>query len=680
MPNNLISALPFSRIEPVTEILHGVPVTDPYRWLEEAKSSQTRQWLEQQSEYARSYLDHVPGRDLTRKRIREFLAVETHDSLEIMGNRYFFRKRLPDEEQPSIYMREGRDGQDRLLVNPIERGTGKHTAVKPVCVSPDGTLLLYEVKQGGERTGTFEILEIDTRSVLSDVLPTGYLRGFAFAPDSRSFYFVHEAVEGSTPSYRAAYHHVLGTPFTEDREIFSVGNTKYQHLYLFSDRTRLGFLVSSFLDKTRTDFYLKRLGSDASPYRVFGAAEYSFAPRLIPGKILAITDRDAPNLRIVELRLRQNQDPDWITIVPENESRIHQWVVARDRILVSYIWQSETRISAYDLDGRKTDEWPLRRDGRTVRFFASSTENEEVVMETESFTDPPATLLCHVRTNRFDLWATRKAPFRSERYAQKQVWYDSKDGTRIPMFLVGLKDALKSGCRPAIMTSYGGYGVPMTAQFSVFVAFLLERGCLFALPNIRGGSEFGARWHDAAKRRNRQTGFDDFIAAAQWLIAQGRTKADKLAIFGGSNSGLLVGAALTQRPDLFRAVVCMVPLLDMLRYHLFDNARAWGEEYGTAEDPSDFAALARYSPYHQVRDGVAYPAVLMVSGDADQKCNSLHARKMVARLQAATSSGLPVLLDYSQFRGHSPVLPLSHRIEALTDRMAFLCDQLHLEV
>lgn len=248
------------------------------------------------------------------------------------------------------------------------------------------------------------------------------------------------------------------------------------------------------------------------------------------------------------------------------------------------------------------------------------------------------------------------------------------------MFLMGRRDVLAGGAHPTIMTSYGGYGVSMTPQFSVFVAFLVEHGCLFALPNIRGGSEFGGEWHNAAKRRNRQTAYDDFLCAAAWLIDTGRTRSERLAIFGGSNSGLLTGAALTQRPDLFRAVVCMVPMLDMLRYHLFDNAHVWRDEFGTADDPDDFVALANYSPYHQVRPGVAYPATMIVSGDADRNCNPLHARKMTARLQAANVSGRPILLDYSRFRGHSPVLPLSERIEALTDRMAFLCDQLDLSV
>lgn len=248
------------------------------------------------------------------------------------------------------------------------------------------------------------------------------------------------------------------------------------------------------------------------------------------------------------------------------------------------------------------------------------------------------------------------------------------------MFLVGRRDVLKHRNSPTIMTSYGGYGVSMTPQFSVFVAFFMELGCLFALPNIRGGSEFGIEWHNAAKRRNRQTAYDDFLYAAEWLIRSGHTHPKKLAIFGGSNSGLLVGAAMTQRPDLFRAVVCMVPMLDMLRYHLFDNAHVWKDEFGTADDPDDFAALARYSPYHNVQKAVAYPATMIVSGDADRNCNPLHARKMTARLQAANVSEHPIFLDYSEFRGHSPVLPLSVRVNALTDRMAFLCDQLQLAV
>jgi prolyl oligopeptidase len=675
----LASVPPPTCIEMVTEVLHGVSVSDPYRWLEEQASPRTRQWIEEQTQYAREYLDHLPGRQKIRERIREFLAVETYDSLQKVGNRYFFRKRLPDQEQPCIYMRDETNREDQLLVDPAEHGTGKYTAVKPLRVSPDGRLLLFEVKEGGERTGTFKLTEIESRTTLPDVLPRGYLRGFAFSPDGKSFCYVHERANGKEPYRRVVYHHVLGTEFKEDREIFLAGEGQQIRLCLVSDANRIGVLVYRFLEKTYTDFYVKPWESEATPEHIVKDADYSFGPLLLRGRILAVTDHNAPNLRLVELRLQTESEPEWVEMVPEGDSRIQQWAVAGDRLLVSYIRGTTQQVSVFDLDGNKTSELPLCR-GETVRFIGASPENDELFLESESFTEPVAIQRYSPREGKRIPWAKRAIPFDSASYEHTEVRYASKDGTEIPMFLVGRRDVLKRSGNPTIMTSYGGYGVSMTPQFSLFVAFLMERGCLFALPNIRGGSEFGVAWHNAAKRRNRQTAYDDFLWAAEWLIKTGRTAPGRLGIFGGSNSGLLVGAALTQRPHLFGAVVCMVPMLDMLRYHLFDNAHVWKEEFGTVEDPDDFAALAKYSPYHQVRDGVAYPATMIVSGDADRNCNPLHARKMTARLQAANASEHPIFLDYSKFRGHSPVLPLSERIKALTDRMAFLCDQFQLPV
>ncbi|MGB2678026.1 MAG: prolyl oligopeptidase family serine peptidase [Candidatus Acidiferrum sp.] len=677
--SQLTVSLPCSTADPVTEIFHGVSVTDPYRWLEDQDSPRTRTWIEEQTRYARSYLDNIPGRERIRKRVREFLAVETYDSLQIAGGCYFFRKRLPDQEQPCIYMREGADGEDRLLIDPSERGTGNYMAVKPLRVSSDGRLLLYEVKEGGERTGTFELLEIETRKRLSDLLPRGYLRGFAFAPDGQSFYYVHEAVEAKRPFYRAAYHHILGTPASEDREVFFSGEGEKIRLSLTSDEKRLAFFVYRFLEKTLADIYLQPFDAAMSPELIFSKIDYLLGLYFLDDRILAITDREAPNRKIVEIRLRENGEHDWIDVVPETDTPISNWLVARDTIYVSYVKEMIHRIFVFDLSGKKLGVMPTRSD-ETLRIIGGSPDDGEVLIETESFTEPIGIFRYSAKTNERTLWAKRSIPFDSEDFDYSQIWFMSKNGTRIPMYLVGRRDVLRRSGNPTIMTSYGGYGVSMTPQFSIFVAFLMERGCLFALPNIRGGSEFGVEWHKAAKRCNRQTAFDDFLCAAEWLLKTGRTAPGKLGIFGGSNSGLLVGAALTQRPDLFGAVVCMVPMLDMLRYHLFDNAHIWKEELGTVEDPDDFAVLAKYSPYHQVRDGVAYPATMIVSGDADRNCNPLHARKMTARLQAANASDHLIFLDYSKFRGHSPVLPLSERIEALTDRMAFLCDQFQLPV
>jgi prolyl oligopeptidase len=670
---------PFTCVEPVTETLHGVTITDPYRWLEDQNSPRTREWISEQTRYARSSLDSIPGRERIRERIRELLDVQTYDSLQKAGNRYFFRKRLPGEEQPSSYMREGTDGEDQLLIDPRQRGRGDHISVQPRLASPDGRLLLYEVKEGGERTGSFALLDIETRKTLPDTLPRGYLRGFAFAPDGKSFYYVHEPLDSTRRHYRAAYHHELGTRSSEDREIFFAGEDPRYRLLLFSDRVRLGVLLCKFLDKRYTDFHVRPFTGGDSFDPVLINVDYRFEPFLANDRILALIDLDAPNLRIVEVLPVNGGQARLVELVPETDAAIDRWAVVNGSIFVSYNKQTKSEVRHFSLSGADRGRLPIKDDS-TIRLSVGHIDSDELIAEEESFTEP-ITISCYSSaTARRTVWARRDVPFDSASYDHTQVWYSSKDGTRVPMFLMGRQDVLETGRHPTIMTSYGASGVSMTPQFSVFVAFLVERGCLFALPNIRGGSEFGAQWHSAAKRRNRQKSFDDFLSAADWLIKSGRTLPDRLAIFGGSNSGLLVGTALTQRPELFRAAVCMVPLLDMLRYHLFDTAFVLSDEFGTADDPEDFRALLNYSPYQNVRTGVAYPATMLISGDSDNSCNPLHARKMTARLQAATSSACPVILDYGKFRGHSPVLPLTERIEALTDRMAFLSEQLQLNV
>lgn len=676
----LLACPPHSVVETVTDLLHGVAVTDPYRWLEDQESPRTRAWLTEQDHYARSYLDAVSGRKAIRDRIRELLDVETYDSIHIdkKNDICVFLKRMKGDEQPSIFLREGPSGEDQLLLNPKMRGTGPHTSVRPLLVSADGQLLLYEVKQGGERTGTFEIFDIRRRETLPDILPRGFLRGFVFADDCCGFYYVHERSETRRP-YRAVFLHVFGMGFETDEQIFFAGEGEEIRLQLIPGEDRLGFLVYRFLDKMYTDLYLWPLGSKAVPEPLIENAEYTIGPLLQGGRVLAITNREAPNLRIVEVRSQQGRQADFVDVIPECESRIQSWIATRNRIVVSYAREAATEVLIFDQHGKRLGTLP-NEGSDTIRLVGGSVDNDEVFVERESFTKPIAIYRYSCRNNELELWSDRRVPFDSERYTHTSVCFTAKDGTRVPMFLVGRHDLLECGSQPAIMTSYGGYGVSMTPEFSVFVAALLERGCLFALPCIRGGAEFGTRWYDAAKRRNRQVAFDDFLRAAEWLIETNRADPHRLAIFGGSNSGLLVGAAVTQRPDLFRAAVCMVPMLDMLRYHLFDGAHFWKDEFGTSEDAEDFAVLASYSPYHRVRDGAAYPATMIVSGDADQNCNPLHARKMTARLQAASSSGYPILLDYRHSRGHSPVVPLTERIEGLTDRIAFLCDQLELQV
>jgi prolyl oligopeptidase len=675
-----MEAPPYSEIEPVIDILHGVPITDPYRWLEDQEAPRTRAWITAQTRYARSYLDSIPGRDRIRERVRELVDVETYDSVQKVGSRYFFRKRLRGQEQPCICVRDGVAGPDEVLIDPFKRGTGPYTAVKPLRVSPDGRLLLYEVKQGGERTGTFELFDIEKQEILPDNLSRGYLRGFAFSPDYKSFYYVHEATDSARPNYRAAYKHVLGTDLAEDGEAFFAGESERIRLHIIPGTEQMGLLVVHFSERTIIDFYLASLESIERPEPVIKNAEYRFGPTILAdGRVLAITDYKAPNFRIVEVSPNEASEPDFRDVVPELDSPIQSWAVISDRVFVAYFRNLKTEVRIFDFSGKQLGQVPVDA-ADTIRLLPNGGNSDDLFFERESFTKPAAICSFSPASSEVVQWASRQIPFDSAQFDHLQVWFRSKDGTEIPMYLVGSRDVLERGQHPVIMTSYGGYGVSMTPQFSVFVAFLLERDCVFALPNIRGGSEYGIQWHEAAKRQKRQTAFDDFLSAAEWLITTGRTTPGRLALFGGSNSALLVAAAMTQRPDSFRAVVCMAPMLDMLRYHLFDNAHVWKDEFGTADDPEDFAALFRYSPYHNVHNGAEYPATMIISGDADQNCNPLHARKMAARLQAANGSDHQIILDYSRYRGHSPVLPLSERIESLTDRMAFLCDQLALQV
>jgi prolyl oligopeptidase len=676
----LLEAPPYSHVQLVTDIMHGVAITDPYRWLEDQDSPRTRQWLQDQTAYARAYLDGLPARDRIRDRIRQLVDIETYDSVLLVHGRYYFRKRLPGQEQPCICMREEADRPDDVLIDPSAFGTGKYTSVKPVLVSPNGRLLLYEIKESGERTGRFELLDIETKMALPDKLERGYLRGFAFAPDSRSYYYSHEPLETLRPLDRVVYHHALGTLPETDSEVFFAGQSQHIRVGLQANDSNLLICVMHFGEIKLRDYYIKRFALDGEFTPLLTGVDCVLAPKLVGDRILALTDRDAPNRRIVEVRFHATSGThDLVEMVPTRDATIRQWIVLRKHMLVSYIRGTSFTICVFDLTGKQLGEIPTDRN-TTVRLIAGDASGDEVLVESESFFEPASVSRYSLGREHHAAWVKKTVPYDPDNYIHSQVAYTSKDGIKVPMSLVGKRDTLTKRQNPAILTSYGGFGSAMTPQFSVFVAFLMEHGCVFALPNIRGGSEFGAKWHEAAKRRKRQTAIDDFLSAAQWLSDNGVADRNRIAIFGGSNSGLLVGAALTQAPAMFRAAVCIAPLLDMLRYHFFNNAFKWKDEFGTAEDPEDFRALAGYSPYYRIEDKTSYPAVMLVSGDADQNCNPLHARKMAARLQAANVSSHPIILDYNEFRGHSPVLPLSTRVDALTDRMAFLCDQLGLAV
>lgn len=674
---------PLTPVEPVTEILHGIEITDPYRWLEDQNSPRTRWWLEEQTTYTRAYFAAIPDRKRIRTRIQELLALkEINSDPWNVGDRYFFLKREQDGEQPVIAMRNGLFGEETVLVDPALRATGSSTAVSVVAISHDGHFLAYSVRQSGTDHSSVEILDVERRTVLPDRLPEGFCAGFVFAPDGTGFYYSHRELREPHADYRTALWHKFGTDRSQDRKTFLA--TEEPNLFLGildSPEAKLLAYVLFFTGKSpRTSVYLQVMSSELSEARlVVEKIKGCFVPFFVRGRLLAYTDFAAPNFRIVRIDAQLPDPANWHDIVPESEKRIQQFAVAGDQVLVTRIDRFSTKVEVFGLDGRRKKSTAFPEAG-TIDLLNRTSTTENLFYSYTSISEPTSVYFYDSHREKAVLWSAVKYPVGLPEIAVEETAYTSADGTSVPLFLATRKDLLHFGALPTFLTGYGGFGSCATPRFTAFASFLIEQGFLFAVPALRGGSELGEQWHHAGKGGNRQNSFDDFVAAAEWLIQEQRSIPGRVAIGGGSNAGLLVGAAITQRPDLFRAAICLGPLLDMVRYHLFDFAAGWADEYGSPDDEQDFNSLQKYSPYHRVRDGADYPAVLLISGDADTRCNPMHARKMTARLQTANRSEYPILLDYKPNWGHMPVQPLSSKIESLADRLGFVCHELGVHV
>jgi prolyl oligopeptidase len=678
-------APPITIIEPVTEILHGIEITDPYRWLEDQNSLRTRKWLDEQAVYTRAYFQAIPEREQIRERVAELLALkETISDPWNIGNRYFYSRRHIKGQQPIIVMKDGLFGEERVLVDPAERGTGDSTAVGIVAISDDGRLLAYSVRHCGTDHSALEILDIENRTVLPDGLPNGLCTGFVFAPDDSGFYYSHRELHDPHPNYRASFWHRFGTERSQDQQIFFAGDEPNLFLQLLhsAEARALVYVVLCTGKFHCTSIYLQDLTTEpANPPRLLlPNIESCFAPFFMRGQLLACTNHTAPNFRIVRIDLDDPDPSRWHDVVPESDRRIQQFAVAAGRIFVSRVDHFSTHVEAFGLDGRQSGA-NLSPTHATVELSNNPTNSSDKLFYSyTSISEPPA-LHCYDPDDEYTLTLEgSRVEYDPSNIAVEEVEYSSKDGTVIPLFLAVCRDLLHSHLLPTFLTGYGGFGNCVTPRFTAFATFLMEQGFLFAVPALRGGSELGEQWHHNGTGKHRQNSFDDFIAAAEWLVAEERSAPHRIAIGGGSNGALLAGAVITQRPDLFCAAICLGPLLDMTRYQLFDLASGWAYEYGSPEDEQDFRSLLSFSPYHRIRDGAVYPAVLLISGDSDTRCNPMHARKMAARLQAANSSTHPILLDYKPEWGHMPVQPLSKRTEALADRLAFVCHELGVPI
>ena len=677
-----VAAPPPTQVEPVTETLHGVEITDPYRWLEDQNSPRTRAWIEEQTAYTHAYLDAIPGRDQVKERVRELMALkEVISEPWNVGDRYFFLKRQEDREQPVIVMRDGLFGEETVLVDPALRGAGSSTAVSIVAISHDARFLAYSVRQGGTDHSALEILDLERNTGLPDHLPEGFCTGLIFAPDGTGFYYSYRAVHDPRPNYKAAVWHRFGSDRSQDVEVFFAGEGPNLFLGILDspEANLLAYAVFSTGKHPTTSIYLHSLEPGAAPRLLLHDIAGCFSPFFAQGQLFAYTDFAAPNFRIVSIDLECPDATHWRDIVPQSNRRIQQFTVAGGRMFVTRVDHFSTQIQAFRIKDGEKKEFPFSPHG-TIDLLNPTNRTDSLFYSYTAVAQPTAIYCYRTGEENSCVWQEPNVPFDPSEIAVEEISYPSKDGTSIPLFLATRKDLLHTGPLPTFLTGYGGFGSCVTPRFTAFATFLIGQGLLFAVPALRGGSELGEQWHRAGRRENRQNSFDDFIAAAEWLISEGRSARGRIAIGGGSNAGLLVGATITQRPDLFRAAICLGPLLDMTRYHLFDFAAGWADEYGSPEDEQDFHSLLGYSPYHRAQDGADYPAVLLISGDADTRCNPMHARKMTARLQAATASDHPILLDYKAAWGHTPAQPLSARLEALTDRLAFVCHELGVEV
>lgn len=665
------------RPEPAVDILHGVKVVDPYRWLEDRSSDATAEWLSEQMRFHERYFSMLPALGALRSRVSDCLNVEILDQPAQVGNCTFFRRRRIDQEQACICVRNIESGAERVLVDPSKQGP--HAAVRIHRISEDGGLLAYSLKQGGERTDELHFVDVAKERILEDRLEAGLSRGLSFASDKSGFYYCHESESSALPTLpHQICCHSFGDSAGSDRVLISLPRTERSRLVLIADDENLGAVfIHDMGDGVGVDLYVATRRKDDFWRLVFRDKRSPYGPFLYRGRIYTVSSTGTHNESVLEL------NPDGSVrslLVPAWKAPIGIICLARDRLYLSYQVECKTIIHSWTWTGRFLGTLPDHPEGSFGMLRSYTNGSDTLYFSHESFCEPPSIFEWREGNRSFVPWALQPPRYKEHRHSVRRTAYPSKDGTAIPMWLVSLDPFAPNECRPAILTGYGGFGIAMTPRFSVLVTVMLELGCVFALPNIRGGSEFGHEWHEEARGRRRQIAFDDFLAAAEWLCASGITKPERLAIFGGSNSGLLVAAAMTQRPDMFRAVLCMAPILDMLRYERFGDASKWRQEYGTVADADDFHALHAYSPYHRVREEINYPATLFITGDKDTQCDPAHARKMTARLRDRASQTNPILIDYGYERGHTAVLPLSERIDALTRRIAFLCRELGIDI
>jgi prolyl oligopeptidase len=664
---------PAAEAIPVADDYFGIKIPDSYRWLEDSKSPETRTFIDAQNAYT--------GRYMQQARVRP-QAVDDLDELENVsqtripierGESYFFSKRLAGEQQFSIYVRHGWTGKDERLLDPSKLSRDPNTSVGLADVSRDGSLLIYRVQQGGADESGIHVFNVKTGKTLEDELPAARYSGVNFAPDGASFYYARNDKQGTL-----LYQHVLGSRSTKDTLLFGrefrgepLGRNDLFSGAVTDDGRYLVVEIERGVPARRVDIVFRDLTVPGSSFDVLvWGLDSRFSVIYAKGAWYVKTDYKAPKGAIFKA------DPGvmpeaWTTVVPEGADVIEAWSIVGGKIYINRLKDVKTETTVYTLDGKPAGR--LDYDGiGTASAVSGRTTDRYGYFSFSSFIVPPTSYRLDTATGKREVFFRAKVPFDSSQYELKQVFFKSKDGTQVPMFIARKKDLKQDGTERLLMTGYGGFNVSESPYWSPAVAWWLQQGGWFALPNLRGGGEYGENWHEQGMFEKKQNVFDDWFAAAEYLIANKYTSPQHFAITGRSNGGLLMGASMTQRPELFSAILCGYPLLDMLRYQKFLVGSYWITEYGSSDNEKQFLYLLKYSPYHRVKNETAYPAILFFTGDSDTRVDPLHARKMTALVQAASDSRRPVLLHYSLAGGHSAGVSLDQQIQDDADQLTFL--------
>lgn len=680
---------PATRATDTSETLFGEAIADPYRWLENdvRTDPQVAQWVEAQNTVTDAYLETLPGTAWFKERLAELIDYERFGIPNKAGDRYFYSYNSGLMNQAQYFVRDGWDGEARLLLDPNQWSADNATALADTAPSKSGRYLAYAIQDGGSDWRTIKLLDVDTGEELSDEIEWAKFTGISWIGDEGFFYSrFPETGEGqdfqSLNYNQKVYFHRLGTPQSADELVYETPDAKEQgHGVGVSDDGRWAFIYSSTGTDDRNELRVIDLTERASQgwaaHPLITGFDNSWSPIASVGDTVYFqTNKDAPRYRIVRADLTADT-LEWEEVVPQSDQPISGASIIGDRLVVEYMKDASSRAVYFDLDGKQTGALDLPGIG-SVGGLNGEPGDSETFYSFTSFNQPGAIYRLDVETGERTVFAEPEVAFEPEDYRVEQVFYPSKDGTRVPMFIVRHKDS--TGPSPTLLYGYGGFNISLTPGFSPTRLAWLEAGGTFALANIRGGGEYGKEWHDGGRLNNKQNVFDDFIAAGEYLKANGYTGPDGLAIQGGSNGGLLVGAVVNQRPDLFDAGNAAVGVMDMLRFDRWTAGRYWVDDYGYPDREADFRVLRSYSPLHNIRSGVDYPALLVTTADTDDRVVPGHSFKYTAALQAAELGEEPQLIRIETRAGHGSGKPTDKIIDEYGDILAFLAHHTGLEV